>query len=138
MGFQETLGIDNQQYFNVLMMFCEWPRPIYLSTMLTTNPSPDVGYMVFELPALMLLRRFHAPTVYGVSIIIFGVCGLATAYAKNYAQAIVLRLFLGCGEATVQTSFMYISLWYRREEMNTRCGEFVRSDEPPGQRSPSY
>lgn len=23
MGFQESLGLSNQQYFNVLMMFCE-------------------------------------------------------------------------------------------------------------------
>lgn len=28
---------------------------------------------------------------------------------------------MGCGEATVQTGFVYVSLWYRREEMSVRA-----------------
>lgn len=79
--------------------------------------------MIFEFPAFLLIRRFHAPTVYGISIIIFGISGLCTAYAKTYAQMIVLRLIMGCGEATVLTSFLFVSLWYRREEISTRTGE---------------
>lgn len=83
----------------------------------------DVGYMVFEFPAFILIRRYHAPTVYALAVIVFGIAGLCTAYAKNYAQVLVLRLILGCGEATVQTSFLFVSLWYRREELSTRCGK---------------
>lgn len=93
-----------------------------LAVRVANRPS-DVGYMMFEFPAFLLLRRFHAPTVYAISVIIFGVAGLCTAYARNYAQVIILRLILGCGEATVQTSFTFVSLWYRREEMATRCGK---------------
>ncbi|SPO07047.1 uncharacterized protein DNG_09741 [Cephalotrichum gorgonifer] len=103
MGFQDAIGLSDRQYFNCLMSFY-------------------VGYMVFEFPALLLIRRYHAPTIYGLSVIIFGVAGICTAYAKNYAQVIVLRLILGCGESAVQTSFLFISLWYRREELSTRCG----------------
>lgn len=80
--------------------------------------------MVFEFPAFVLIRRFHAPTIYALSVIIFGVAGLCTAFAKTYGQVIVLRLILGCGEATVQTSFLFVSLWYRREEMSVRCGKY--------------
>ncbi|CAI4214547.1 unnamed protein product [Parascedosporium putredinis] len=103
MGFQAALGLTDRQYFNCLMMFY-------------------VGYMAFEFPVFIMIRRFHAPTVYALSVIAFGVAGLCTAYAKTYAQVLVLRLILGCGEAAVQTSFLFVSLWYRREELGTRCG----------------
>ncbi|CAM1507619.1 Fc.00g072600.m01.CDS01 [Cosmosporella sp. VM-42] len=103
LGFQQAVGLTNGEYFNCLMMF-------YL------------GYMVFEFPAFLLIRKFHAPTIYGLSLIVFGICGLCTAFVTNYAEALVVRLLLGCGEATVQTSFVYLSLWYRREEMSVRAG----------------
>lgn len=81
-----------------------------------------VGYMVFEFPAFILIRKYHAPTVYAVSIIIFGLTAIGMAYAQHYWQFMVLRLVLGLGEATVQTAYLYTSLWYRREEMSVRSG----------------
>lgn len=79
--------------------------------------------MVFEFPALILIRKLHAPTIYGFCTIIFGVAAIGTAYATTYAEIIILRLILGCGEAVVQTAFVYMSLWYRREELSARAGK---------------
>ena len=81
-----------------------------------------IGYAAWEGPAFYLIRRFHAPTVYAGSTIVFGLGALLTAYAKTYAHLLVARLFIGMGEATIQTGFVYMSLWYRREEMSVRTG----------------
>ncbi|QYS92908.1 MFS domain-containing protein [Trichoderma simmonsii] len=103
LGFQESLNLSDHQYFNCLALFF-------------------VGYMAFEFPALILIRKLHAPTIYGFCTIIFGVAAIGTAYATTYAEIIILRLILGCGEAVVQSAFVYMSLWYRREELSARAG----------------
>ncbi|RFU73502.1 mfs general substrate transporter [Trichoderma arundinaceum] len=102
MGLQEDLGLSDDRFFNCLLIFF-------------------IGYAVFEGPTFYLIRVFHAPTVYAISAVVFGVSALLTAYAKTYAHLLVLRLFMGFGEATVQTGFVYVSLWYRREEMSVRA-----------------
>lgn len=71
----------------------------------------------------MLIRKFHAPTIYAFSLLIFGMSAILLAYANSYAAVLILRLVIGLGEASVMTSFMYTSLWYRREEMSVRAGE---------------
>ncbi|KAH8887990.1 MFS general substrate transporter, partial [Thozetella sp. PMI_491] len=98
MGFQEDLGLPDQQFFNCLMLFF-------------------VGYAAFEGPVFVLIRKFHAPSVYAISLLIFGMCAILMAFAKSYAAVLVLRLFIGLGEAAVMTAFLYTSLWYRREEI---------------------
>ncbi|PNP38205.1 hypothetical protein TGAMA5MH_09895 [Trichoderma gamsii] len=102
MGLQQDLGLSDDRFFNCILIFF-------------------IGYAVFEGPAFYLIRVFHAPTVYAISALVFGVSALLTAYAKTYAHLLVLRLFMGFGEATVQTGFVYVSLWYRREEMSVRA-----------------
>jgi MFS family permease len=72
---------------------------------------------------LLLIRKFHAPTVYGIGVLIFGAAGIGTAYATTYGQILALRLVLGAGEAVVQTSFVFLSLWYTRRELTSRAGE---------------
>ena len=74
----------------------------------------DIGYFVFEFPALLLIRKYHAPTVYTMGVMVFGGGGVGTAYATTYGQSVALRLVLGAGEAVVQTSFVFLSLWYTR------------------------
>lgn len=86
------------------------------------NSSTDVGYMSFELPAALSLRVAHPPFLYGGAVIFFGVCTVCTSAARTYASFMVLRLLLGFGESFVQTGFVFLSLWYTKEEMTTRCG----------------
>jgi len=56
---------------------------------------------------------------------IFGMCAILLAYAKSYAAVMVLRLFIGLGEASVMTAYLFTSLWYRREEMSVRAGTYT-------------
>ncbi len=37
----------------------------------------------------------------------------------------IIRTFLGFTEAFVQTGFLFLTLWYRPEEVTTRTGTFV-------------
>ena len=85
-----------------------------------------VGYLVFEFPALVMIRKFHAPTVYALGVMIFGATGIGMGFATTYAQVMILRLLLGFGEAVVQTSFVLLTLWYLREELSTRAGKICR------------
>lgn len=78
--------------------------------------------MSFELPAALSLRVAHPPFLYGSAVIFFGVCTVCTSAARTYASVMVLRLLLGFGESFVQTGFVFLSLWYTKEEMTTRCG----------------
>lgn len=78
--------------------------------------------MVFELPAALSLRIFQPPHVYGIAIALFGAFACCLSIARTYAVVMVLRLLIGIGEAVVQTGFVYLSLWYLKDELATRYG----------------
>jgi MFS family permease len=78
--------------------------------------------MVFELPAALSLRLFHPNLAYGTAVILFGLFACCMSVARSYATVMVLRLFIGLAEAYVQTGYVFLSLWYRREELTTRAG----------------
>ncbi|KAJ9610477.1 hypothetical protein H2200_005254 [Cladophialophora chaetospira] len=103
MGFQTDLGLTGKQFYNCLMMFF-------------------VGYMIFELPAALSLRVLHPNWAYGSAVISFGVLAASMAVVRSYAAVMVIRILLGFAEAFVQTGFIFLSLWYRREELTTRAG----------------
>jgi hypothetical protein len=48
------------------------------------------------------------------------------AAVRSYAPVMVIRTFLGFTEAFVQTGFLFLTLWYRREEVTTRTGTSVK------------
>lgn len=121
MGFQKDLHLSNDQFFNCLMMFCKLSARCYVAPT-NTLVRPDVGYMVFELPAALSLRIIHPPYVYGTAVISFGICAACMSTAMSYAAVMVLRLLIGLAEAFVQTGFVFISLWYTKDELTTRCG----------------
>lgn len=79
--------------------------------------------MIVELPAYMCLRVFNPAYVYGFAVVCFGVFGASVAAATNYPGLIILRLFIGLGEAFVQTAFIFVTLWYKRDEIATRQGK---------------
>lgn len=81
-----------------------------------------VGYLIFELPAALSLRIFHPNWAYGTAVIIFGVLAASMTAVRSYAPIMVIRTFLGFAEAFVQTGFVFLTLWYRREELTTRTG----------------
>lgn len=87
--------------------------------------------MVFELPAALSLRRIHPNIAYGFAVIVFGVSAACLAVSRSYAAVMIIRLVIGLAEAYVQTGYVFLSLWYQRDELTTRCGKdrtiFVRT-----------
>jgi hypothetical protein len=83
--------------------------------------------MVLELPAALSLRIFHPNYVFGGAVTVFGLLAACTSQAGGYAGVMVLRLLLGFAEAFIQTGFVYLGLWYTKEELATRTGMFFPS-----------
>lgn len=84
------------------------------------NERSVVGYFFFELPAALSLRIIHPNWAYGGAVVVFGVLAASMAAVRSYAPIMVIRTLLGFSEAFVQTGFVFLSLWYRREELTTR------------------
>ncbi|RDL41557.1 Uncharacterized protein BP5553_01536 [Venustampulla echinocandica] len=108
MGLQASYKMNNGQYFNVLMMFY-------------------VGYMVGEFPFALLLRVSKPAYVYGFTIIAFGLFATCCVATRSYAALLVLRLLVGVAEAAAQTAFLYLSLWYKPDELAMRTAIFYGS-----------
>lgn len=84
-----------------------------------------VGYILFLLPANFMSRYFRPNRTLGVAVVSFGIvlCGMGAA--KNYASILALRILLGATQAYVQFLTVYISLWYKRDEVAWRTGNYV-------------
>ncbi|KAK5381971.1 hypothetical protein LTR20_007951 [Exophiala xenobiotica] len=105
MGLQKDLDMTGDQFYNCLSMFF-------------------VGYIIFLFPANLTSRIFRPNRSVGGAAICFGaiLCGMAEA--RNYATVLALRIMLGCAQAYVQFLTVYISLWYKRDEVAFRTGIF--------------
>ncbi|KAK7964529.1 hypothetical protein LTR80_005530 [Exophiala xenobiotica] len=113
MGLQKYLKLDNSQYYNCLMIYF-------------------VGFALAELPCALLLRKISANYVYGSSVILFGIVTTLVFVSGSYAGLMVLRFLLGIGEAVITTGFLYLNLWYRRDELAWRSGLFFASSAVAG------
>ncbi|KFZ03373.1 hypothetical protein V502_10999 [Pseudogymnoascus sp. VKM F-4520 (FW-2644)] len=108
MGLQKSFGMDNGQYFNCLMMFY-------------------VGYMIGEFPFALLLRVAKPSYVYGATIAAFGMFATCCAATTSYPALLALRFLVGITEAAAQTAFLYLSLWYKPNELALRTAIFYVS-----------
>ena len=84
--------------------------------------------MVFELPAALSLRWFHPNYTYETAVILFGIFACCLSTARSYAVVMILRLLIGLSEAYVQTGYVFLSLWYKRNELTTRGGKHNETD----------
>ena len=82
--------------------------------------------MVFELPAALSLRIFRPGWAYGTAVVLFGVFACCLSSVKSYAPVMVIRLFIGLAEAFVQTGWVFLSLWYKHDELATRTGKSLQ------------
>ena len=74
------------------------------------------------LPGNVLLRFTGPHRQLGGSVVFFGVLVCCLAAARGYQAVLALRIFIGCGQALIQGLGLYVSLWYRRDELATRSG----------------
>ena len=75
-------------------------------------------------PANVTARKFKPNRSIGGALVFLGasLCGMAAA--QNFATIVVLRVLLGAGCSFVQILSIYTSLWYKRDEIGSRVGEF--------------
>lgn len=81
-----------------------------------------VAFAIAELPASVLLRKVPANFIFGSGVILFGLIATLISVSGGYAGLMVLRFLLGVGEAVITTCFLYLTLWYNRDELAWRTG----------------
>jgi len=81
------------------------------------------GYLGWEYPTNRLLQRLPLAKYSSFNIIMWGITLCCFAAVKNFAGAVVIRLFLGIFEAAVTPGFaLFTSQWYTKKEQGTRTG----------------
>ncbi|CAG9940061.1 unnamed protein product [Clonostachys rosea f. rosea IK726] len=104
MGFQKDTKITGDQFSELAMMFY-------------------ITYLAFEFPTGYLMQRFPTAKYLGVNVVLWGVIVASNAGAHNWPGLVVLRLLLGCFEATVAPALMLITtMWYKKSEQPPRVG----------------
>lgn len=69
------------------------------------------------------MKVVPAQWVFGGAVLLFGGSAALIAAIRSFAPLMVLRLLLGFGEATLSLSFLYLSMWYKPQELATRIGK---------------
>ena len=82
----------------------------------------DVGFFVSDFPIGLSMKLFPAQWVFGFSMVVCGITAVVMPVAGGFAGLMVLRFILGCGEAVFTMGFLYLSQWYKPEELALRTG----------------
>lgn len=93
-----------------------------------TDASIVLGYVLVELPACLSLRYIPARLAFGVPTMAFGTFVILMAFCNSYAALMVLRVLTGLGEVFINNAFIFITLWYKPEEVALRIGKFDPAD----------
>lgn len=75
------------------------------------------------LPGNICLRYVLPHVQLGSSVITFGVLVTCMAAARNYQTILALRILIGAAQAFMQGLGLYVTLWYKRDEVATRGGK---------------
>lgn len=83
-----------------------------------------VGYFIVDFPIGLAMKVFPANCVFGAAMVIFGLSAALVPVSGGYGGLMGLRFLLGCGEGVFTMGFMYLSQWYKPEELALRTGMF--------------
>ncbi|GAA6009332.1 hypothetical protein JCM10207_004353 [Rhodosporidiobolus poonsookiae] len=84
-----------------------------------------VLYIVFEFPSNMLLKRVGANYMIPGMCFTWGMCTCFTGFVESYGGLVAVRLMLGLCEAGLFPGLvLYLSMFYRRRELQTRISMF--------------
>ncbi|KAJ1937085.1 hypothetical protein FBU59_004858, partial [Linderina macrospora] len=84
-----------------------------------------ITYVLFEIPANVLLKRFSGKVFIPIIVFCWSVILLCMVAARSYASLIALRLLMGVAEAGFVPGFIYYStFWYTRKEQAPRLAIF--------------
>lgn len=101
-GLSKDLNLTGNQYGNCVTVFF-------------------ATYIFFDPIGANLLKIVGPPKMMSFCLLCFGAISLGTAWAKNYAHLLVVRLLLGAFEGTIYPAInMYLTICYRREQYARR------------------
>lgn len=105
-GLAKDLHITGNQYLTGLTLFF-------------------VGYILFEVPFNIVLRRMSPKLFLPTCTLVFGIVSTLQGVVQNLAGFFVVRLFLGIAEGALFPGVVfYLSMWYRRTERQYRVALF--------------
>ncbi|GAA5795862.1 hypothetical protein HPULCUR_001224 [Helicostylum pulchrum] len=105
-NFEEDIGITPDQFNTCVTIFY-------------------VGFLIFQIPSNILLKRFTARRWLPLLMILWGSVACLHAGVKNYSQLMTLRFLLGFFEAGFFPGVIYfLTCFYKRNEMATRIAFF--------------
>ncbi|KAK9765065.1 hypothetical protein K7432_006908 [Basidiobolus ranarum] len=105
-GLEKDIGINQYEY--------QWCLSIFF-----------FGYVIFELPSNIVLRRWKASKWIAILMFCWGTVAVAMVGIKDFAGLAICRFLLGAFEAGLFPGVIYyMSLWYPRKEQAVRLGFF--------------
>lgn len=72
-----------------------------------------VGYIVFQLPATLFIKKVGPPLQFGVAMLAWGTLTACTTSIHSKGALLALRFLIGSCEAAVQGAVFCKSLWIR-------------------------
>ncbi|KAI1855203.1 hypothetical protein JX265_006655 [Neoarthrinium moseri] len=79
-----------------------------------------VGYLICQLPAMLIMRKVGPPVEFACAMLAWGVVTICTMKATGKVQLMILRALVGVSEAFIQGAVLYLSFWYPYNELATR------------------
>ncbi|KAI8145093.1 major facilitator superfamily domain-containing protein [Fennellomyces sp. T-0311] len=105
-NFEEDVGITPDQFNTCITIFY-------------------VGFLLFQIPSNILLKRFTARRWLPLLMIAWGIIACLHATASSYAHLLTLRLLLGIFESGFFPGVIFfLTLFYKKDEMATRIALF--------------
>ncbi|GAN05548.1 MFS nicotinic acid transporter Tna1 [Mucor ambiguus] len=105
-NFEQDIGITPDQFNTCVTIFY-------------------AGFLIFQIPSNILLKRFTAKRWLPLLMVCWGCIACLHATVKNYHQLMTLRFFLGFFEAGFFPGVVYfLTLFYKKNEMATRIALF--------------
>lgn len=106
-GIDGALGLDLGNRYSVVceshsrhtIRYRVVPKPFMYSNLSSTVSVFYVGYVFFELPSNIILKKLGAPLWLSILALLFGVVTLGIGFSRNYATLLALRILLGIFEA---------------------------------------
>ncbi|KAJ1303150.1 hypothetical protein OPQ81_011351 [Rhizoctonia solani] len=84
-----------------------------------------VGYVLWEVPANIMLKRFNPKFWLPTLTLAWGIVSICQGFVKSQAGLFLVRFFLGTAEAGLFPGVIYVfSVYYRRRERHWRVAVF--------------
>ncbi|KAL9048737.1 MAG: hypothetical protein Q9162_007577, partial [Coniocarpon cinnabarinum] len=123
LAFLDRVNISNAQTFGLLTDLKL--KNTEFNTALTIFFVP---YVIFEIPANLLLKKFKPHVWLSGCMFVFGLVTLCQGLVQNYSGLLATRFFLGLAETGMFPGCFYlIGMWYRRAQAQKRFTFFFSS-----------